>query len=443
MTTSRRPQFKTNSAQLDINKLAIQTGFSHRKARKISAEHLVKSFFDMMTTRNFSLRQWAFNISLRANIKVSFQALAKRLDFRQELFFQSLFQKALLEKLHKGFNYSVDEIFRSFNRVLIEDSTCFHLPTSLLEFFPGARLPHGRKAGGRIQLCINITDHTYESIVIQNYCQNDASFAGHILETIQPKDLIIRDLGYWSIPVMTKITKMKAYFLSRLHIGTSLLCPTTKEVFDLVKFLQKADRQKITQVDIPVLLGLDYQLPVRLVALKSNVQQTNQRIRTAKKQRHKNTSISPKAKYLMSWSLYVTNVTDDVWKCESVLKAYQVRWHIEMMFKSWKSKFNLTAFFKNCNGRNPTKPTIILLLILTWLVSNYIKTYNYIAGLIWNKYKRILSPIQFAGYIVSHPDIILNAKDPFMLERLAYYSCYDKRKDRINHFEKTYMNFLS
>lgn len=443
MTTSRRPKFMTNPAHLDINELALQTGFSLRKARKISPDHLVTSFFDVMSTGDFSLRQWAYNISLLANTKVSFQALAKRLDFRQESFFQALFQKALLHKIQKGLHYAVDEIFKSFNRVLIEDSTCFHLPISLFEFFPGARLPHGRKAGGRIQLCMNLTDHTYESIVLQSYCKNDASFAAHILESIQPKDLIIRDLGYWSIPVMSKIIEMQSYFLSRLHLGILLLCPNTKESIDLEKFLRNEDRMKNTQVDMPVLLGKEHQLPVRLVALKSTNQQTNQRIRTAKKQRHKNISISSKSKYLMSWSLYVTNVDTDIWKTESLLKAYQVRWHIEMMFKNWKSKFNIISFFKNCNGRNPIKPTIILLLILTWLISNFIAPYNYIAGIIWKKFHRILSPIQFASYILSHPEIIMNPNDPLILERLAYFSCYDKRSDRKNHFEKTYMNFLS
>ncbi|MFI5407074.1 MAG: IS4 family transposase [Nitrososphaerales archaeon] len=443
MTPRNHPQLTKILRLLEINELAKQTGFCARKARKINAEDLVTSFYHLVGSDSFNLRQWAYNLSLLSNSTISFQAIAKRLDYRQETFFQSLFQKCLLLKLQEGLNYPVQEIFRSFNHVLIEDSTCFNLPRSLFEFFPGARLPHGRKAGGRIQLCMNIKDHTYHSIVLQSYCQNDASFAGNILQSIQQGDLIIRDLGYWSIPTMANIHKKEANFLTRFRLTNKLFCPTTKEPIDLERYLRKQDQMKNTQVDIPCLLGHGYQFPVRFVAIKSSDKQTEQRIRSAKKQRHKNCPISSRSKYLMSWSLYVTNVSGEVLSIQDIQKAYQIRWHIEMMFKSWKGKFNLNSFFKNCKGRNPVKPNIILLLILSWLVLNFMKTFNHLSTIVWEKFQRILSPMRYASYLITHPEIISKIDDPMTHKMLAYYSSYDKRKDRKNHFEKTYMISLS
>ena len=163
----------------------------------------------------------------------------------------------------------------------------------------------------------------------------------------------------------------------------------------------------------------------------------------AKNQRHKDCQISAKAHYLMSWNLFVTNVESSVWDVQSVSNAYNLRWHIEMTFKCWKSNFNFNMFFKHCYGRNPVKPEIILLLILTWFVLVYVPRFNSCANAIWKKYRRILSPLRFADYISTQLHLLL----PFDLQKeipqIAYYCCYDKRKDRLNHFEKTYMNFLS
>lgn len=443
MITNNQAQLTTILNRLDIQELSIRSGFSSRKSRKISIEHLIQGFFAMAGTSHFSLRQWAFNISSLSQNLVSFQAVAKRLDFRQESFFHGLLQKALMYKIHQRLNLPLQQIFSSFNRVLIQDSTCFKLPQSLFEFFPGPRLPHGRKAGGRIQLCMNLKDHTFQSVELQSYCQNDASYASHIINFLQPGDLIIRDLGYWSIPVLKEITNKMASFLMRLNLGKNLHCPLTKESLDLAKLLRKQDRSSIKILDLPVLIGDDHLLPVRLVAIKSNAEQTRQRIQNAFRQRHKNTPISNKAKYLMSWSLYITNVSREDWAPISVMNAYQIRWHIEMIFKNWKSQFNLTSFFKNCNGHNPVKPIIILLLLMTWVILQFVKSFNQYFEIIYEKFKRPLSFMRFAAIISVHPEIIAEKVDPFILKLLAYHSCYDKRKDRLNHFEKIYMNFLS
>ncbi len=313
----------------------------------------------------------------------------------------------------------------------------------MFDFFPGARLPHGRIASGRLQLRIDLKRNNYEAIAIQSYCQNDMRFADDILNTLQKGDLVIRDLGYWGIPVFGKIMARGAYFLTRLNLSTSILSPETQQSIDLVNLLKKKQRQGINQVDMPVLLSDKHRVPVRLVAIKLTNEQAQKRRRMAKTQRHKNIPISDKALYLMSWNLFITNVSSDVWDVPSVYNTYTLRWHIEMIFKCWKSKFNFNMFFKHCNGKNPVKPEIILLLILTWFVLFYVPCFNEFANRIWKHYKRILSPLRFADYFNTHFQLLIQMHNTRALPLLAYHSCYDKRKDRLNHFEKSNMNFLS
>lgn len=443
MITNNPTQLKTILENLKLNALAQETGFSIRQARKINAESLLIGFFHMMIGGRFSLRLWANKISSYNGSLVSFQAIAKKLDFRQEPFFHALFQKALVSRIQQKLNFPMHDILKSFRRVIIEDSTCFKLPKSLFEFFPGARLPHGRMAGGRLQLRIDLKGHNYEAIALRNYCQNDQSFADDVLTTLQKEELIIRDLGYWSIPVFKQIIKRGAYFLSRLNLTTNVLCPVTQHRINLASFLKKQERQGIYHVDMPILLSEQYRMPVRLVAIKLTDDQAQRRRRMAKSQRHKNSPVSEKANYLMSWNLFITNVENKTWDVRSVYHAYTFRWHIEIIFKCWKSKFNFNSYFKHCNGRNPIKPEIILLLILTWFVLFFMPLFNKCANIIWKQHHRLLSPLRFADYIFSNFIILVHQHIKPFLPILAYHCCYDKRKDRFNHFEKIYMNFLS
>jgi hypothetical protein len=443
MITNNPSQLKTILENLKVNDLAFETGFALRQARKITATAFVTSFFQMMICGKFSLRLWATNLTRLTGSCISFQAVAKKLDYRQESFFHALFQKALMAKMHESLNFKVNGLLQSFRRVILEDSTCFKLPKGLFEFFPGPRLPHGRMASGRLQLRIDLTHHNFESIAIQSYCQNDLSFAKDILNTLQKGDLVIRDLGYWSIPAFAKIIQLKAFFLSRLRLDAMVICPSTLHPIDLVSFLKKKDRLGIHQVDTPVLLGGKDHIPVRLIAIKLNDDQAQKRRRMAKSQRHKDSPISEQAYYLMSWNLFVTNVESKVWDVQSVYKAYNLRWHIEMIFKCWKSNFNFTTFFRHCYGRNPVKPEIILLLILTWFALVYMPRFNSCANTVWNKYHKILSPFRFADFISTQLYLLLPLNIHKAIPQIAYHCCYDKRKDRLNHFEKTYMNFLS
>jgi hypothetical protein len=137
MITNNPAQLKTILENLKVNNLAIETGFARRQARKIHAACLITGFFQMMICGKFSLRLWAANLSRLTGSCISFQAIAKKLDYRQESFFHALFQKALMTKMQDSLNFKVNVMLQSFRRVILEDSTCFKLPKGLFDFFPG------------------------------------------------------------------------------------------------------------------------------------------------------------------------------------------------------------------------------------------------------------------------------------------------------------------
>ena len=46
---------------------------------------------------------------------------------------------------------------------------------------------------------------------------------------------------------------------------------------------------------------------------------------------------------LMAWNLFITNVPPTIWKTETVVNVYPLRWQIELIFKSWKSYLHLAS----------------------------------------------------------------------------------------------------
>ena len=45
---------------------------------------------------------------------------------------------------------------------------------------------------------------------------------------------------------------------------------------------------------------------------------------------------------LLSWSIFITTISQKIAGGSFILKAYRLRWRIEIIFKSWKSNMEFT-----------------------------------------------------------------------------------------------------
>ena len=421
---------------LDIDSLAYATHFCKRKPKKISPLHFLISFYSMMLDKKFSLRLWASSFNILSNQTISFQALAKKLQFRQLEFTQALLSKALLQKFKLSTNFCVNAIFQKFERVLLEDSSCVKLANALYDSFPGSRTAYSSSAIARIQLLMDIKTNTYQSFHLTSFTKNDLSFAGQILNFIKSNDLIIRDLGYFINKVLKQIDEKSAYFLSRLNLGILIFNPLTFKQMDLAKKLKSLEINGIDHLDIEVQIGSKEKHKVRLVAFKLNKEQSKVRLNQAIQNRHKSCKISEKSLYLLTWNIFITNVKQEEWSTSQVYQAYTFRWHIEMTFKNWKSYFKIDEFIQSCTGPNPARPEIILNLCLTFMVLVFIPKFNHYYDLVLKFYNKHLSPFKFTDFIQNNLSLIFEVNQKKTLELLSRYYCYDLRLDRKNYFEK-------
>jgi DDE family transposase len=155
--------------------------------------------------------------------------------------------------------------------------------------------------------------------------------------------LFLWDLGYFKVQAFAHIAEAGAYFLSRLNHQTNIYetvagCLTPIE---LAPFLQTV-KGNIIEKDICI--GAKDQVEARLIASRVPETSVNERRRKARKNAKKKGYTPSQAHLtLLAWNLFITNVPQTIWKTETVIKVYPVRWQIEIIFKSWKSSLHLAS----------------------------------------------------------------------------------------------------
>jgi Transposase DDE domain len=229
-------------------------------------------------------------------------------------------------------------VFHAFSRVLIQDSTQIRLPEHLANYFPGPT-NQKRKVGAalKIQVVYNLLDETFAHFGLSGFRRTDQAASADILSVAQSGDLVLRDLGYFSTPIFQKLIDRGIHFLSRLRQNVAILDPHSLRRIDLLKKLRTHGL-----FDQEILLGAEQKVQLRLVALPVPEQIANERRRRAKTHRDRRRNPSKEDLELLGWNIFVTSIESSIWCPEIVQKVYGVRWRIEIIFKSWKSHFNLT-----------------------------------------------------------------------------------------------------
>ena len=110
-------------------------------------------------------------------------------------------------------------MFCHFNRVLVEDSTSIKLSPKLVADFPGSRNQTGKKSATlKIHAMIDILTEQFCYFDISEFAKNDQSAAQDILTIAKASDLVIRDLGYFTLAAFKKLQLAKIFFFKPAKI---------------------------------------------------------------------------------------------------------------------------------------------------------------------------------------------------------------------------------
>lgn len=323
--------------RLPLLSLARQTGWMERAARKIFPRHFVTASLLLITQPHLSLTVLAVLLGLLSRQTLSKQGLDERLDPSAVSFLQAVLAAALgltlrpLQAPRQKFPWP-------FARILVQDSSTIKLTEKLAAFFPGGANQHGPTPGVlRLQAVFDLLAQRWVSFALSPYVCNDQKASPDLLPHVQKNDLVLRDLGYFALPVLQQIGQRNAWFLSRFYFRTAVFDLQGRPI-DLLDLLRRQGR-----LDQWVLLGRREKMRVRLVARPVPAQVANERRRKARAHLQNRCQLSQEYLALQNWTLFVTNVPAEVLSAQQVMELYGQRWQIEIIFKGWKSHFNLEA----------------------------------------------------------------------------------------------------
>ena len=246
---------RSSLATLDAESLARASGFLRRRPRKIPMADLLLALCALAGESFLSLERIAALIALAAQCPYSKQAFHQRLSEKLQHFLAAVALR-LFGQLSAPLQ--TQGAFKTFGRVLLHDSTVQSLPRRLAAVFPGSASQTSKNGAAlKIQWVCDLLSGSLLHLSLSGFRRNDQAAAGDVLNFLQPGDLVLRDLGYFSLPIFSQIMSKGAFFLSRLRNGVLLRDPKTKKEIDLLRLLRRDGR-----LDQNVLVGAQ-QVPMR------------------------------------------------------------------------------------------------------------------------------------------------------------------------------------
>jgi len=402
-----------------LNGLAASSGFMLRRARKLSPLHFVLSFFLCCSGHGFSLRKWASGLTTLCGATLSKQGLDSRLGDGA-----CRFCKALLGYLI-GLQTRVSRQCRTsmavFERILVQDSTTFALRDGLKEAFKGS-VSHGvQKAVLRLKVILDLCSMQVLQLGITSFSHNDQSAASNIHSLLRKGTLVIRDLGYWSVDSLAKISGRGAYFLCRLKYGVSLYDDQARPIQ-----LKSLLKQKI--VDRWIRLSRENKLAVRLLIVPLDPPVAEQRIRKARQNRDRRLHHSGAYYNHLRYNIFVTNVGKELCTPFQLEGLYGLRWQIEMLFKGLKSgALHLSEMLSQVQCK-AERIHATLTLALCFVLLTLQRVYSCLSQNKSMPNAAQLSLLKTLQWTAANPHLLYCLSEEQLSNIIQYYCCYEKRK---------------
>lgn len=348
--------------------------------------------------------------------------------FIKTLFEHYLQNQFLSKKLPSGFS-------DYFSSIRLMDSTEFKLPKHLAPDFPGFD-GDGTESCTQIQFEYDILSGKIIDLSLGDARIADSAYAKPLLNNIQRKDLIIRDLGYSKIESFMTMEAKGAYYVSRLNPNIKIYERRGNAMVSLSykTILQRLRCSKKSYLDINIYLGRDAKHPVRLTANLLPPDAVKQRLR---KKIYKHNDKPEKYNYLKAMNLFITNVPKEMLSADQIYGLYKVRWQIELIFKTWKSvlkidkvrKLKADRFRCYLLGR-------LLWVVLNWEICSMFNTYlNQSQGTLLSFYKCfaiIKQQARSLEYILLHRKVRLKEWLQTLFYTISRFGIKEHRQGRVD-----------
>jgi hypothetical protein len=293
---------------------------------------------------NLSLNQMGINVLDKDGKPVSKQAIDGRFNDRSLAFIKKIFENYLL-KTNVLLQSDQDMGWMDlFGRVLVKDGTRFDLPACMASHFKGFGGSCTSQSGICIQLEYDLKTGNIAEFKTTSANVPDSKDAQQTKDNIEKSDLILRDLGYFGLNVFEEMIRKKSSFISKLNTQVSIFEQKDEQfkALDFKAISKRFEKTNCQQMELEVFMGMSTKIPVRLVIEKVPEQIYKQRMEQAiKNAKKKGCKVSAEYSIRQQFSCYITNIPKQTLKAEAIREIYRLRWQVELVFKIWKSTYNI------------------------------------------------------------------------------------------------------
>jgi hypothetical protein len=366
-----------------IEKVARETGFLKRQSKLRPLCFLKMLLFDHLQIDQPSLQQHSFSVYNAADIQITKQGIDKRFNKETDAFVQAIFEQYLKHQL--GYTSISSGLSQFFTAIRIMDSTEFQLPAQMAKEFPGFD-GDGTAACAQLQFEYDLLSGKINHLSIDKARTSDVHYANETNGSLKAGELVLRDLGYYTLQMYKAIEERNAYFVSRLKTQVIIYEQQNGTFKELTyqAIIERLQNGSDKYIDIEVYIGKEGKQPVRLIANLLESEAVNRRIKRKKIRKRK---LNEEDELWTQFNLFVTNVSRQTAAAEDIYHLYKLRWQIELIFKSWKSilKIHLVRPMKIYRFKCYLKSKLIWIMInwdIVMSFSEHIQTnYNKIISL--------------------------------------------------------------
>ena len=409
-----------------LEKIALETGFIKRE-RLITASDFLCAVCVESAYGIASYNDIAAHIDAQGDLSVSKQAIWKKMNLPCEDFFKKILAIIITSKIDRD-TFELIRAKNIYKRILVQDSTIIPLPIKLFAYFSGVANGQSKVCNARVQCVYDLISEQFISFSIDPYSKNDLLAAPEIM--LEEGDLVLRDRGYLINDEIQRHIYNNAHCIYRYKFPMILKDPKTEKPIDLFSILKK-----VKYLDIKIMLNNKTKTIVRLLAYPVSQEIADKRRMKAKKENK--TYPSKELLESMSWSIYITTITDENIDYAFIYKAYSLRWRIEIIFKCWKSNM---AFHKIHNVSKIQLNVLLLARFIMIIICAQL-IFRPCRLLIKKYFNRDLSMLKLTKYLLRNVSIIAHIMEEINnfdkisgigIKTLAKFCTYDKRK-RLNY----------
>lgn len=321
--------------------------------------------FSVANQANRSLPDITADLSEHFAINISKEGLHKRFNKQGVAFLKELVSYQLS---HHAFLFKPDKNFtRHFSGINIKDSSKFSLPAINSDRYPG--FGNFSKTNGlmNLQYEFDLISGNWKVLDLVTTRINDQLDSRNTIDSICQGELYIRDLGYITPIYLKAVIEKRAYFLNRMP-PQALLHALDNESIRWKNIKKKIEKTGAKALDMDILLYERNPVKCRLVIEPVADTEYRRRLKAAHHSAKKHgVGITYEHKIRCRYNAFITNVSREILPLEKIRTIYHLRWQIELVFKTWKSTFEIHKTKKVKTDRMECQ----LLAKLLWVLLNW------------------------------------------------------------------------